>query len=358
MAKKEVHAVEAYLKNPDLVITRVINAPREIVFRAWTDPDLMRRWWGPDGFTNPLCEIDARPGGSIRIDMQGPDGQIYPMTGEYREITEPDRVVIHTIAIEDEKGEAQLEMIVRAEIAKFENQTKLTLQAAVVKSTPAAESALAGMPIGWNQSLYRLRELAAEVKMKENTPVSPEKLSEPSDREVVMSRVFNAPRHLVYEAYTDPSIMLRWWGPKQYTTTVERMEVKEGGKMRFLQHGSDGKLYAFNGEFSEVVPGRRLAHTFEFEGMPGHIMDVTESFEEHAGRTKVTNRTVFQSMEDRDGMLEMGMEKGASESWDRLAEYLADRSANRERMVAVSRVRSRPHAQARKLHPGHGRPRI
>ena len=148
-------------------------------------------------------------------------------------------------------------------------------------------------------------------------------LTLPSDREIVMERVFNAPRELVFKAYTDPDLIPKWWGPRKYTTTVDKMDVRVGGAWRFVQRDADGNVYAFNGEYREIVPPARLSYTFEFEGMPGHALLETVTFEERDGQTKVTVTALFQSVEDRDGMLQSGMEQGAKESQDRFAELLA-----------------------------------
>ena len=144
----------------------------------------------------------------------------------------------------------------------------------------------------------------------------------PSDREIGMTRVFNAPRELVYQAHTDPNQIPRWWGPRRMTTTVDTLDVRPGGAWRFFQRDPEGNEYGFRGEFREVAPPERLVYTFEFEGMPGHILVETITFEEHDGKTTVSTTSVFDSIEDRDGMLESGMESGAIESWDRLAELV------------------------------------
>lgn len=146
--------------------------------------------------------------------------------------------------------------------------------------------------------------------------------TKPSEREVGMSRVFDAPRELVFEAYTDPKHIPHWWGPRGYTTIVDQMDVRPGGRWRYINRAPDGAEYAFNGEYREIVPPARLVSTFEFEGMPGHISIDTATFDEVDGKTLVTVTSLFQSAEDRDGMLESGMESGATESWDRLAELL------------------------------------
>jgi len=150
-------------KNRELVITRVFDAPRELVFKAWIDPRHVTRWWGPKGFTNPVCELDARPGGAIRIDMKGPDGMVYPMGGVYREIVEPERLVFITTALEDEQGNPGLENLNTVTFAEHNGKTKLTLHVVVIRATQEAARALAGMEQGWTQTLDRLDDLVANA---------------------------------------------------------------------------------------------------------------------------------------------------------------------------------------------------
>ena len=147
-------------------------------------------------------------------------------------------------------------------------------------------------------------------------------LTLPSDRKIEVTRVFDAPRDLVWKAYTDPEAIPQWWGPRRHTTTVDKMDVRPGGAWRYVSRDADGNEYGFHGEYREVVPPERIVCTFEFEGMPGHASVETLTLVEHDGKTTVTNTSVFDSVEDRDGMLQSGMEEGARESYDRLAEYL------------------------------------
>jgi len=140
----------------ELVLTRLLAAPRDLVFRAWTDPRHVAQWWGPAGFTIPLCELDPRPGGAMRIDMRGPDGVVYPMTGVFHEIVVPERLVFTTRALADEAGQPQLEARTTVTFVEHAGQTQLTLHTVVVKAGPGAADALAGMEPGWNQSLDRL----------------------------------------------------------------------------------------------------------------------------------------------------------------------------------------------------------
>ena len=140
-----------------------------------------------------------------------------------------------------------------------------------------------------------------------------------SARSYTMSRVFSAPRELVWKASTDPELMPKWWGPSYLTTVVDKMDLKVGGVWRMIQTDSQGNVYAFNGIYKEIDPPSRLSMTFEFEPMAGHISTETLVFEElPGGRTKIIATTTFNTLEDLEGMLQSGMEGGAIESWDRL----------------------------------------
>ena len=145
-------------------------------------------------------------------------------------------------------------------------------------------------------------------------------------REIVMTRVFDAPRELVWEALTGPKHIPQWWGPRRLTTTVDKMDVRPSGMWRFVAHAQDGTEYAFHGVYREIVSPQRLVYTFEFEGIPGHVLLATVTLEEHEGKTRLTDHALFQSVEDRDGMLQSGMEAGAAESYERLDELLAARA--------------------------------
>lgn len=152
-------------KEQELVLTRVLDAPRELVFKAWTDPKLLAQWWGPRGFTNPVCELDPRPGGAIRIHMRSPDGTVYPMTGVYQEIVEPELIVFTSAALDD-KGNPMFEMLTTVTFAEEGGKTKQTMRTRVIKVTPQAAPYIAGMEQGWTQSLERLTAYVA-TKPKE-----------------------------------------------------------------------------------------------------------------------------------------------------------------------------------------------
>jgi len=138
-------------------ITRIFDAPRELVFKMWTDPALVEKWWGPKDFTNPVCELDARVGGRMRIVMRGPDGAKYPTRGVFAEITEPERIVFNNVK-EDDNGNAEPEVVNTVTFTEENGKTKMSFHAVVIKSTPEACKSIEGMNVGWNQSIDRFAE--------------------------------------------------------------------------------------------------------------------------------------------------------------------------------------------------------
>jgi uncharacterized protein YndB with AHSA1/START domain len=145
----------------------------------------------------------------------------------------------------------------------------------------------------------------------------------PTDREIVTERVFDAPRERVFATYTDPALIPQWWGPRRMTTTVDQMDLRPGGSWRFVMREPDGPEIGFKGVYREVTPPQRIVQTFEWEGMPGHVIVETHTFEELGERTRVKTTSLFHTTEERDGMLASGMEGGLTETHERMAELLA-----------------------------------
>jgi uncharacterized protein YndB with AHSA1/START domain len=144
----------------------------------------------------------------------------------------------------------------------------------------------------------------------------------PSDREIRTERVFNAPRERVWRAFTDPEMLAQWWG-RGHKLDIERLEVQRGGHWRFVEHTPDG-VQGFEGRFREVTPPERLAQTFEWDGMPGHVVVTTTTFEDLGdGRTRIVSISLFHTTQERDGMLHAGMAHGLNESYAALDSLLA-----------------------------------
>jgi uncharacterized protein YndB with AHSA1/START domain len=150
---------------------------------------------------------------------------------------------------------------------------------------------------------------------------------EPGRQDIVVTRVFDAPRDLVFAAYTDPELVPRWWGSQRFTTVVDEMDVRRGGSWRFItRNKEDGAEYAFRGVYHDVVAPERIVATFEFElGGPGYLQFCVDSFEEVEGGTRYRSVILFQSVEDRDGWIPTDMEKSFHESMDMLARLIEEK---------------------------------
>jgi uncharacterized protein YndB with AHSA1/START domain len=145
----------------------------------------------------------------------------------------------------------------------------------------------------------------------------------PADREIRVERIFNAPRERVWRAFTEADQLAQWWG-RGNKLVVEKYEPQRGGHWRFVEHAPDGTAHGFEGRFREVTPPERLSYTFEWDGMPGHVIVETCTFIDLGdGRTKLVNVSLFHTNEDRDGMVQSGMEGGMNESYAALDRLLA-----------------------------------
>ena len=159
--------------------------------------------------------------------------------------------------------------------------------------------------------------------------------AEPGRQEFFITREFDAPRELVFKAFTDPKLYTQWLGPRGYTMNLEKFEPRSGGMWRYTHKDKDGNEFGFHGVYHEVLAPERMIDTFEFEGLPekGHVSLETAKFMElPGGRTRVNMQSVFQSVADRDGMMQSGMEQGINESFDRLDELL---ERNEKRRIKV-----------------------
>lgn len=324
MAEQEMPSIEESIEQ-EVNFTRIFDAPRTLVFAAWTDPKHLARWWGPHHFTNPVCELDARPGGAIRIHMRAPDGTIYPMTGTFQEVVEPERLVYLSAAL-DAEGNPLFEVLTTVTFTELEGRTTQIFTARVLTSTTAAAPFIKGMEAGWTQSLERLENHLAEARKaggeNEEKHASAE---DTADREIVITRLLNAPRDLVFTAWIDPNHVAQWWGPNGFTTTTHEMDVRPGGTWRFIMHGPNGVDYPNRIDYEEVVRPERLVYTHGTgaENDPGQF-HVTVTFAEQEGGTALTMRSLFASAAARNKVVtEFKAIEGGNQTLDRLQKYVA-----------------------------------
>jgi uncharacterized protein YndB with AHSA1/START domain len=159
---------------------------------------------------------------------------------------------------------------------------------------------------------------------KDNMPTGKTRfIVKPKEKKIIIERILNAPRELVFKAYTEPKHISNWWGPRELKTAIDKMEVKPGGVWRFIQRDFEGNEFAFNGVYKEIIVPEKIVSTFEFKGMPGHVLVQTVSLEDLDEKTKLTTTSLYESLKDLEGMLGSGMEKGSTESMERLSELLA-----------------------------------
>ena len=306
-----------------IIITRIFDASRELAWKAWTEPALVMRWWGPEGFTSPFSTIDLRVGGKYLYAMRSPEGQDFWSTGVYREIVPPERIVAMD-NFSDEKGNIvpashhgmsgdwPSELLVTVTFEEQNGRTRFTLRHEGIPPGLMSDLTTAG----WNGSFDKLAGVLEEEKLRWAKTML---VAEPGRQEASLIRIFDAPLEKVFRAYTDPKLIPQWWAPRRFTIIVDTMDVRP--IWRIFNRDADGNEYAFHGVNHEISP-RRFVNTFEFEGMPGHVLLKIMTLEDVGGKTKLTVKSVFETVEDRDGMLKAGMEEGGPETMDRLAEFV------------------------------------
>jgi uncharacterized protein YndB with AHSA1/START domain len=226
----------------EMQMQRTFAAPPERVWKAWTDPREVGRWWGPKGFGCGRCDWEVRPGGQIRIDMLGPGGQVFPMWGEFVLIEEPERLVFRSGAMDD-AGQVLFKVEHAVTFAAVGQGTRMRMTARVLEVTPAAAQYLPGMREGWSSSLDCLAEY----------------VSGGTDREIRGVRTYAASRDLVWRMLTEREHVGHWWGPNGFSLTISQMDVRPGGDWIFVMHGPDGTDYANHNVYDVVEAPARLA---------------------------------------------------------------------------------------------------
>jgi uncharacterized protein YndB with AHSA1/START domain len=299
----------------ELVFTRVLDAPRDLVFEAWTDPKHVAHWWGPRGFTTTIHEMDVRPGGVWRLVMRGPDGVDYNNRIVFLEVAKPQRLVYKH---DPEKGSEPVSFQVTVTFADEDGKTRLTMQM-LFPSAAALDYVVKkyGAVEGAHQTLDRLTERLAHLTSGES-----------ASRGLVMTRTFNAPRQVVFQAWTDPERLKRWWGPKDFTNPVCELDLRPGGAIRIHMRGPDGTVYPMTGVFHEIVEPERLVFTgtaLDANGEP--LFDVMNivTFAENGGRTTLTLHATVGKTTQAAAPYVAGMEEGWTQSLERLAAEVTSR---------------------------------
>ncbi len=314
-----------------VVLERSFAAPRDLVFSVFTDPAHLVRWWYPYPLTFAECEFDARPGAPLRFVMQTLDGTRFPKIGTMLEVEPPARLVFSAQEDMDESGVPGTEVLQTITFKEHDDQTVVRVQIDVVRACAATAQSLRGMAVGWMQDFGRLEFYLLPMTNTGSQRVeaaSKPVVSTPSDREIMVTRSFNAPRALIFGALINPATIPNWWGPQNVTTTVERMDARPSGRWRFLQHRLDGDPLEFSGEYFLIDPLELVVTSFEIGQHDGQTpfdqleIDAVHLFERD-GTTRMTSIFLFPSKAARDNALESGKVSGALESYERLEHVLS-----------------------------------
>jgi uncharacterized protein YndB with AHSA1/START domain len=287
----------------EIVTTRVFDAPRELVFRAWTQPDHVIKWWGPKGFTNTFQEFDARPGGKWRLVMHGPNGADYPGEFHFVEIAGPERLVL------DHVTQPKFRLTVLFE--DVAGKTKITFRQ--LFDTPQTYRSVRHLAVAGNEQNFD--KLAAELAAMGA-----------GSHEMLMSRVVLAPRELVWKAWTDPVHLAKWWGPRGFSASRCELDLRVGGSLRVDMQHPDGTVRPMIGKFLEIVPPERLVFTampLDPNGKPFFEATNAVDFRQEGPMTRINLRATVEKIHDPITLRFLtGRDQGWSESLFRLADVL------------------------------------
>lgn len=287
--------------NPPNTFTasRALGAPPEAVFKAFSDPGTIANWWGPLGFTNVIEEFDFTPGGLWRHEMIGPDGAVYPNHSVFEEIS-PARIVLRHLAT---VHEFVLEILIDA----VEGGSRITWNQTFL-SAEEYRKCEAYIPRCNEEVLDRL-ELELAV-------IAPDEL------DLVLRRIIEAPAAKVYQAWTDPEMIVKWFTPPPYKTIAAELDVRPGGKSLIMMQAPDGTEMPNPGVYLEVIPNRRLvmtdAYTEAWKPSPKPFCTIVLDFEDLGGRTKYTAIVRHWTKDDVEAHREMGFHTGWGIATDQL----------------------------------------
>jgi len=312
------------ISDREIIISRVFDAPRELVWEAMTDPKHVVNWWGPRGFTTTTEVMDFRPGGTWKHIMRGPDGTEYPNKSVFVEIVKHERIVYtHAGGKKDAPG-AHFEATWTFE-ALGPNKTRLTLRQ-LHPSAQARDTVVKvyGAIEGGRQTLERLSEHLAKM--------------ESAGEAFVIVHNFNAPRDLVFKMWTDPEHLKHWWGPKDFTLVNCKLDLRPGGLFLYCLKAPNGSEMWGKFIYREIVAPERLVYVNSFSDATGGTtrhpmaatwpleMLITATFSEQEGRTcvRLESIPVNASEEERKTFTEghESMRKGYGGMLGQLVDYL------------------------------------
>lgn len=316
-------------------LTRTFDAPRHLVWRAWTERDQLMRWFGPKGVTISTATLDFRPRGVFHYCMRFPDGNEIWGRWLFREIAAPERIVWIN-AFSDPFGQLvrppfaerwPAEMLTSVTFEEVASRTRVTLQSSSYQATPdecdVFDRNHESMRMGWTGTFDQLEAHLAAHPSAPAPGLTEDRSAAPD--EIVLVRTFEAPREVVWGVWTDPHHLVQWWGPAGFSTEIETMDVRPGGVWRHVMIGPDGTRYPNSSIFTEVVRPERVTyrHGDVSKGRADAHFTATWTFEDLGPQTRVTIHMKFPSAEERDHVVRTyGAIQGGTQTLARLAEQL------------------------------------
>lgn len=322
----------------EIVITRVFNAPRELVWKAWTEAESLAQWWGPKGFEIEVSKLDFRPNGIFHYNMQFPDGNKIWGKFVYREMNAPEKMVFVN-SFSDEKGGITsnpylanwpLEVLNTLTLLEQDGKTTLTLRGGPINANELERKNFmdhqSDMQQGFNGTFEKLDDYL-ERELRDYSLINP-----PED-EAYITRIFDAPRELVWKLWSEPESIKKWWGPKDFTAPFCKIDFRIGGQYHFCMRSPEGKDYWSTGIYSEIVKPERIACTDSFADEQGNVvpasyygmtgdfpleLQVILNFEDYEGRTRFSLRHIGIPA----GQMIDLTTQGWNESLDKFAEVL------------------------------------
>ncbi len=313
MANPNRSTVDMHGGEREIVITRLLDAPRELVWHAMTDAGQVVHWWGPRGFTTTIQQMDVRPGGIWQFVMHGPDGTDYPNRSVFKEVNRPERIVYAHGGGKKDAPDVHFNATWTFEALDNGDRTRLTIRM-VFDSESDREMIVRdyGAIEGGEQTLERLSTHLPEMGL--------------AVRELTITRIVDAPRMLVFQAWTEPSQMAQWWGPHGFSNPVCELDVKPGGVLAY-RHAIARRLeYPCNGNYLEIVRPERLVFTSRATDEAGRvILDglTTVTFTEYGGKTQLVLWTRMAALARHAVSMLEGMQAGWTQSLERLDATMA-----------------------------------
>ena len=283
----------------ELSISRLLNAPRELVWKVWTEPEHIKHWWGPDGFRSTIFKMDVRPGGEWDFIMHGPGGTDFKNTHIYKEVIKPSKLVLEHVT----GPKFQMTVVFKEQ----GNKTLVTINSLFESSEQLQEV---------------IKVFKADQGLKQNIDKLETYLEKgyPAD-ELTLTRLINAPRELVFKAWTDPVMLAKWWGPDGFTNPICKIDAKPEGKIYIDMKAPDGTVYPMDGEVHEIIAPEKIVFTSAaLDKNNKRLFEVmnTVNLSDENGKTRLTLHVKVSRMQPQTENYIKGMNEGWSQSIMRL----------------------------------------